>query len=142
MIILVGASGTGKSTYTLNNYPDFVVCSADHYMMEDGVYRWTPEKIGPAHSRCFAHATKSLVGGRSVVIDNTNTRAKERNRYLDLAEELGEAVEIHVLPWKKEFISRNVHGVDAETVQKQLDRIDLDFGWVYDAQGNKIREIL
>lgn len=140
MIILVGASGSGKTTYK-KNYPDFISCSADEFMEVDGVYQWSVEKLGWAHGQCQAKAAANLLEGNSVIIDNTNTRARERRDYLRMAEELEVEVEIHCLPWKKEFLSRNIHGVAPETVQKQVDRVDLEFGWVYDAKGNKLREI-
>lgn len=140
LIILVGPSGSGKSTYA-KNFSDFVVCSADTYMHEDGQYKFSVEKLGMAHGKCQRAARFNLITGNNVLIDNTNTRARERKEYLKMAEELGVEVEIHCLPWKKEFLSRNIHGVEPTGVQKQVDRVDLEFGWVYDRDGNKLREI-
>lgn len=141
MIILVGASGSGKSTYIQNHYPGFVVCSADNFMMVDGEYKWSADKLASAHQQCFAQARRALEAGASVGIDNTNTRAKERQQYLDLAKQLGVEVEIHCLPWKPEYLARNVHGVSPDNVQRQVDRIDLDTGWVYDQDSDKLRGI-
>ena len=141
MIILVGASGSGKSTYAQTHFPDYLHCSTDNFLLENGVYVWKAEKLGWAHRQCLEMAQRAVYGGQSVVIDNTNTRARERRDYLRLAEKAGTEVEIHVLPWKPEYMDRNVHGATEETVQRQLSRIDLDLGWIYDSKSNKLREI-
>src|SRR5271157_4759262 len=94
--ILRGISGSGKSTYIKNNFPDSIICSADHFFMLDGVYKFDPEKIGQAHQYCF----KSFINFVSIecrgicVIDNTNCSAWQIAPYYLAGETFGYNVEI------------------------------------------------
>ncbi len=128
VVVLVGASGAGKSTYARAYVDqDYIVCSADHAFVVDGIYKFAANRLSEAHGMCFRQAIESLLAGRSVVVDNTNTTTEEIAPYILLAQSMGaECVVIHV-PGPVD-LARNVHGVPVSTVQAQLTRIARTLG--------------
>lgn len=137
VILLVGASGSGKSTWTeqfLKDHPEasHKVVSADFYFVQaDGTYRFDHTKLGHAHGACERAFEIALESRTDIIlVDNTNTRARERKTYVKKAKAAGYAV------WLKVFkvdaaicAARNLHGVPAETIQKMIDRIDVPEGF-------------
>lgn len=124
MIILMGASGSGKSTHakTLG----LVSFSADRFFMQHGEYRFDPAQLGTAHARCFCGAIEEVryeSGSHSpkdVVIDNTNATIAEIAPYVALAQAYGYDVEFRVFD---EFPYQNIHGVPEATVAAQRARL-------------------
>lgn len=130
LIILVGASGSGKSSWSRgrSDADAAVVCSADDYFMDTlGVYRFSTSLLGQAHGACQARARDAMLGGAPlVVIDNTNTTVEEVGRYLTGADIHG--YEVQILVFRSELdpevlARRNKHGVPVHAIQGQLDRI-------------------
>jgi predicted kinase len=134
VIILVGASGSGKSTWTkdyLHEHPDTIVVSADHYFIQsDGTYEFDGTKLPQAHSECKRKFHDALVRGFNVIVDNTSTRAWERKDYIAEAKRHGYSVWLKVLKIDPTVAAaRNVHGVPLEAIKKMNDRIDVPEGF-------------
>jgi len=152
LIVLAGCAGSGKSTYARQYFPDALVVSADHYF--EGIAAracktysevWDLFQQGTAHARCRERFAEAIAAAQPVVIvDNTNVRPSDRQRFVKLALEQGYEVEIHVLspcphgtaPLTPEEASayvslcheRNIHGVPLDVIANQFSRLDLPSG--------------
>jgi len=152
LILLVGCAGSGKSTYVRKHFPKALVVNADHYF-EDLARRlkkpfkevWDLRSLGTAHSLCLQKFMAAITVGKPiVVVDNTNVKASDRQRFAKQGLEYGYEVEIHVLsPWLhgepdlssdqvqdyvKLCYERNVHGVPLDVIEQQFSRLDLPSG--------------
>jgi predicted kinase len=126
VIIMQGASGSGKSTYIKKNIPNSLICSADHYFIEDGVYRFNPSKLGEAHRNCLKNFINALIDGiaDTLVVDNTNTTQVEMAPYVAVAGVYGATVEVIRCEAPVTICaSRNTHGVPASACQSMFDRL-------------------
>ena len=157
VILLVGCSGSGKSTYVRRHFAEALVISADQYFENKArstgqTYGevWSLQDLGAAHSQCQQCFLEAIEGEVPiVVVDNTNVRPSDRQRYVRLARAFGVETELHVLgPWiygtpaptQEEYGAyidlchrRNVHEVPREVIGQQIDRLDLPAG-VYQAE--------
>lgn len=132
VIIMMGAPGSGKTTYIKNNFPGAIVVSADHYFIKDGEYRFDHTQLSQAHKQCFDkfndHISKYAViigDAPIIVVDNTNTRLKELRPYIDLAKDYGYNVKIIAIKCDVNLASsRNVHGVPHETIVKMATGVE------------------
>lgn len=146
-IVLVGAPGTGKSTYIHQMFPTAYypilpakpddalnrekatcwVVSADHYFVHpNGSYNWTADGLGKAHRTCYHRFFHALGLGVDVVVDNTNMKHRMRREYLEAASARGYDIKVKVfglVPGRK-----NIHGVSEEHVAKMDRGRDLDPG--------------
>lgn len=130
VIILCGISGSGKSTRIAKLYPEAAVCSADHYFMVDGEYRFDPSKLPQAHGSCLKQFVSCLQGrlpdGQppTVVVDNTNTTVAEVAPYAALALAYGYDLRIEILKVDPEVAAaRNLHGVPLAGIVKMAERL-------------------
>lgn len=92
VIILSGISGSGKSTYAKKLVGDsfgqeectgVVVCSADHFFMQTGEYKFDASMLSLAHGECFKDFIEEVQRGTSLVlVDNTNTSVAEIAPYV------------------------------------------------------------
>lgn len=125
--ILCGVSGSGKST--LANQESFLnralLCSADTFMMEDGVYNFSAAKLPHAHAACLKKFVEALQAGvMSIVVDNTNTTVAEVAPYAALALAYGATLMITTVECDPEIAAaRNAHGVPLAGVQAQAARL-------------------
>lgn len=119
LIILRGISGSGKSTYASKHFPNHICCEADQFFMKDGVYKFDRQWLGRAHTACQMMTRIHLKDGKSVVVSNTSTTAKEVNQYVKIAEEVG--VPYRILRLTKQF--QNVHNVPNEIVESMKRRM-------------------
>lgn len=119
MYMLMGAPGSGKSTLAHKICP--IVFEADSFFYDRfGVYRFDRSKLQEAHDKCFESCKKAMERGVEFAVANTFTRQWERQRYLDLAKEMGyTVVPIHCLG---QF--QNVHGVPHEVVGNMKKRFE------------------
>jgi predicted kinase len=141
VIIMSGISGSGKSTYIKNHYPDAVVCSADHYFHDlankegktyDEVF--DPALLGEAHKHCLRKFIQCLSDGVKIVAcDNTNTSAIEVAPYASVGQAFGYDVKIIIIDCLvKTGMKRNVHNVPNKTIKNQqfkLERMKLPKWW-------------
>ncbi|GAB1607724.1 2',3'-cyclic-nucleotide 3'-phosphodiesterase-like, partial [Argonauta hians] len=135
MFILRGLPGSGKSTLTdriLGVYPNAVVCSADHFLIEEdgGVYHWTPERRTFGHKYCLELADRCCqMKCPIIIIDNTNVQRREVQPYIDMAVRHGY---VSILlspetPWRFDPIqlqSHCSHDVPLATLQHRLSVYD------------------
>lgn len=142
MFIMRGLPGSGKSSIVeriSNVYRNSAVCSADLFFMCDGVYKWDHSKLSEAHNTCQEKAKAHCENGTPVVIiDNTNIKKWEMNRYLQFASENSYPVVIvePKTPWKNDPVKLaqfNSHGVTEDLINSKLKSFDqvfpLYFGW-------------
>ena len=125
-IILRGISGSGKSTLARELAGDAgIIHSTDDYFMVNGEYKFNPGLLGRNHDLNFKAFEASLsVGVVPVVVDNTNTRKWEYQKYQQAAEAAGYQVEVISVPHisAKLAAQRNSHGVPESSIQRMIDR--------------------
>lgn len=124
MLLLVrGAPGSGKSTFAqyLFRMYGFKHHEADHYMFENGVYKFDSKKLGWAHQQCREAVRQDLfINGENVVVSNTFIHKREMKPYITMG------TEAHYIV--KQIILRNdfgsVHNVPRDTVNKMKRRLE------------------
>ena len=128
--IMSGISGSGKSTYIKNHFPDAMVCSADHFFLnEKGEYVFDVKNLSKAHGECLKKFV-AIVGFVSdkdavIVVDNTNTTPVEIAPYAQLALAYGHELEIVMIEYdSKKACARNEHEVPLKTVEAQAYRLN------------------
>lgn len=123
--IMRGVSGAGKSTYIKNHFPGAVICSADHFWIdENGKYNFDLKRLGEAHAWCLRQFIEKLVikgcAADYIVVDNTNTSIAELAPYVAIAAAYGYEVEVISLNIDVEKANkRNVHNVPMEATERQ-----------------------
>jgi len=122
LIILVGSQGSGKSTLTKNRYPDAIVASADHHMVDNktGKYVFDKKKLGFAHTMSKKTANDGMAKGHhTIVVDNTNTSMRDAKDYVEMAKKHGYKVKfVHTHAPLEQMIKRQLHNVPADIVKK------------------------
>ena len=127
--ILIGISGSGKSSYIRENLPGAAVVSADFYFMRDGEYVFDPSQLGEAHKACmraFIEYCKNPLPGdnNNIVVDNTNTTMMELAPYAAVAGCYDCEVELVVLHCSPLVAgTRNSHGTPMAAVEGQYTRL-------------------
>lgn len=121
------APGSGKSTYIKNNFPDAIICSADHYFLdENNNYNFDAKKLYQAHLTCqkkFLDALETCAP--LIVIDNTNTRLRDIREYAEPAERAGYEVKVIFIMTPPHIAhQRNTHGVPLERVAQMAQRLE------------------
>jgi predicted kinase len=127
--IMMGCSGSGKSTHISGHWPEATVFSADQYFTRSGRYEFDPRKLGEAHAQCLRRYAEAVSDdrwiGATLVVDNTNATMQEIAPYCALALAYGRPFEIVMVRASPEVSAmRNVHGVPLDTVRRQADRCD------------------
>lgn len=128
-IIMVGASGSGKTTYVRRHYPTAAVVSADLFFEQlakdtNSTYRdvWDVQLLAMAHRNCQEEFLRLLMSGAELIaVDNTNIRSRDRKIYMILARSFDYDVELVVLPNDLESCyARQQHGVPKERLARQI----------------------
>ena len=123
VICLRGFSGAGKSHYIKTNFANAVICSADHYFVnEAGDYEFKDPDI--AHGKCLRKFIETVRdnfnGDRNdavVIVDNTNITLAELAPYYQAAMAYGYLPEVIRIECDPEVAAgRNKHGVSAEKI--------------------------
>lgn len=130
VIIMRGLPGAGKTTYVENlKGGNVVVCSADHYHMVDGVYKFNPKNSGSAHDKCLKRYLDYLLVSNvtDVIVDNTNTTLAELAPYARIASALMIPFRIlYVYADVVEAFKRNKHGVSFATMLRMQQHLDTE----------------
>lgn len=130
--IMCGVSGSGKSTYIQNHFPDALVCSADHFFMDAaGNYNFDPSLLSEAHAACLRKFSACVIshydmpdGVGTLIVDNTNTTTAELAPYAALALAYGHDLEIIMIEADPEkAYRRNRHRVPDRVVADQDRRL-------------------
>ena len=134
IIIMVGPSGCGKSTKAkqhMDNVDNSVLVSADHFFEKSGKYVFDGGKLGLAHASCQSKFLEYVKENKPlIVVDNTNTTARERDIYIKTGKQYGYKIMVDVLNVDIDTCAaRNLHRVNREIVSKQASRIDLKSGF-------------
>jgi len=138
LIILRGLPGSGKSTYAKELANKLwegglacKICSADYYFERpDGVYDFNPRLLKNAHNFCEQQVKESMQTNYSIIIiDNTNTRKWEYQKYIDMANKHGYNIEEKIIGGFseekiKEYAGRNIHGVPYEKIKEMAERFE------------------
>lgn len=138
VMILRGASGSGKSTYakgiaaTAKDMGERCeVVSADSFFMVGDFYQFDPAKLAEAHAQCLRKFVSLLILSAgifadTIIVDNTNTTIVEMAPYYALASAYGAAlIEIVTLEAPSEVCKmRNVHSVPDFAIERQLSNIE------------------
>ncbi|KAE8977429.1 hypothetical protein PR003_g26864 [Phytophthora rubi] len=95
-LIMRGLPESGKSAFAqeVARYTDQVglhtlICSADNFFQRGGGYVFDRSRLHEAHETCYTQCREALErdldrGVDIVIVDNTNLREHEFERYLDL----------------------------------------------------------
>lgn len=84
-ILMRAYAGAGKSTKAKELAGQFeaTICAADDYWMKDGKYCFEADKLHLAHAECFEKFKKCVREGKNVIIDNTNLKFEDIQKYVD-----------------------------------------------------------
>lgn len=104
LCMLIGASGSGKSTWEANNIPEY-----EHYSWDALRHMWyDPDDYARAYSmscddstfsnRAHAEFMRIIKSGASVTIDNTNLSNKRRRFYVTEAHKRGYKIQAVLFP--------------------------------------------
>lgn len=116
LYIIRGVSGSGKSTLAMKIAD--IVCEADEYFMQGGVYNFDHSKLAEAHASCKQRVERNMINGvKTIAVSNTNTTQKEIRPYLHLAEQYGYTPIVLVV--ENYHGNSDVHNVPSEVKQKQ-----------------------
>ena len=115
LLILRGLPGAGKTTFAkyLHKMYGFKIVEADAFMMENGVYKFDPKKLGWAHNQCKEAVRQYLMEGENIVVSNTSTQRWEMEPYIKMGTAAHYNVKEHVL--RTNF--GNIHGVPEKKIE-------------------------
>ena len=85
LVVLIGAAGSGKTTFAARHFRPSETLSSDHYRAVVGDDDRGPETTKAAFEVIEAIAAKRLQARRLSVIDATNVQPDDRKRYVRLA---------------------------------------------------------
>ena len=120
MTILRGIPGSGKSTIAeaMQIASGAVICSADHYFMKEGEYKFNHTLLETAHKMCQDKALEAMSNDISVIIDNTNLLPDHIKVYINMAQKFRATVQlIQVHTNVDTAVARNVHNVPSGAIR-------------------------
>ena len=144
-VILRGIPGSGKSSlanciriyYSVEeNDPDqqsvYVLSADDYFCDRDGDYFFVASNLGKAHADCYGTAADLVaVKVPRIVLDNTNIKLSEYEKYRTLAENAGYKVvviriEVNAPDDFGLCIQRNTHNVPVSVMKRRNEEVEED----------------
>ena len=89
LVVMIGAAGSGKSTWASRLYPGLVPLSSDHMRLLLADDEDDQSASGAAFRVLEVLVRERLAHGKLTIVDATNTLTEARAQWLDLARELG-----------------------------------------------------
>lgn len=124
--ILKGCSGSGKTTLAkeLIKGKIGIICSADDYFYNDGIYNFDETRLHQAHLACEKKYKDALESGlfEVIVVANVNARLRDWKFYHEEAKNFNVEYIFHLVV-ETHHENSNLHGVGEELLQKQAHRI-------------------
>lgn len=120
LILVRGASGSGKSTFSKKEFPDYNHYEADMYFYKNGIYTFDPSRLSLAHKWCQASTRVALEDGKNAIVSNTFIMLWEIQPYIDMANELN----IPVTIYRSNNEYQNTHGCPDNIVARMKSRIE------------------
>lgn len=130
-----GIPGSGKSEMAISlkyyfeksNYNYSVsICSANFYMIENGVYKFNPNKLPINHNLNQIRFEEKLKAGINIVIcDNTNITKEWADPYITLAKKYNYSIRvIRICCDLDEAINSNQHDCSRETIARMYRKME------------------
>lgn len=123
-LVMVGAAGSGKTSWLEAHAPDAEVCSADafFYQRGGGRYLFNPELLPDAHAQCLRRWLRLLEAPGVVAVDNTNLHPAEFAPYIATARAFGFCVAVvQVQASAAVCYARGTHMVPPSVVNRMVD---------------------
>lgn len=136
--IMVGISGSGKSTWIKNNStPQDKIASADKFFYRGMHYMFDPSQLQEAHNQCMREFVDGVTSKCPMVfVDNTNLTKDAIIPYVRVAKAYGYYVSVVVVETMGTDLDlcakRNIHNVPLSTIKRQFNQFwDSEFqGWL------------
>lgn len=133
LTLMRGLPGSGKSTLAREVGKNGQIFSTDDFWMQDGEYKFDPERIGEAHRWNQERALEAMRrGDPHIVIDNTHIEPWEAFPYAEGAQKHGYDVQVKEVdtPWRfnvEELARRNTHGVPLDVIRQMVSKWSEDY---------------
>lgn len=143
LTVLIGASGSGKSTFAkhiIGHSSTARILSADNFFQTPKIHEFNPAVLPQAHGKCLRDAVEEMRcaklwmdGDKSapscchhLVIDNTNTTIAEIAPYIALGKAYNAHIQVFKMPYVPPEIAatRCIHGVPLTGIIAQQRRIE------------------
>ena len=123
LVLMRGLPGSGKSTRALSL--GGVICSSDHYMLNDGgEYEFSSDKLVFTHGQCEDKCLSAMRRGEPlIVIDNCNLVLSCYINYFLKAIEYGYSVRFEDVKTEltaETLAARCIHGCPAEKIKQMM----------------------
>jgi protein phosphatase len=110
MIVLVGVSGCGKSTFAdkyISEHPDTILLSSDALRKELTGDENNQQVTGQVFGLIKYKADTAIKSGKSVMVDATSLNPRERKDYLNIADKYNVPAIAYVFERSKDQIIKN-----------------------------------
>lgn len=112
--IFRGKPGATKSSSAKMMFPDVLLVENDQFLISNGEYKWSPERVKDAINWCMQMVRTALENDVDICVANTFTKKQYIEAYKKIADEYGAKFEVYRCTGN----FKNVHGLSDEMVQK------------------------